>query len=191
MIKASGTAADHSKKDPKNTDVVAIGDKESAYFPDGSNIVRVERLPWTPFKSGTLDLAGSRFKLLAVDWERDMYTMMLIVPGGVDFGGHYHVGNAHGYIMTGDFRYEVGTIFASDYTMEAGATEHTAIIGKEDILQLSIIFNGICAVTEDGKPDFKNYMGCKEIYRLAKENGAADHIPPPPPGWRSVYEIEH
>lgn len=180
----------HAKKNPAHSNVEPISDKESAYFPDGSNIVRIEQLPWTPFKSGSLDLSGSVFKLLSIDWQRDMFTMILIVPGGVELPSHYHLENAHGYIMTGNFRYEAGTIFGGDYTMEAGSTEHTAILGKEDILQLSIIFGGICNVLEDGRPDLKNFIGCKEIYRLAKANGAAGHIVPPPPGWRSVYETE-
>lgn len=170
-------------KDPINP----IGDTESGYFPDGSHVVRVERLPWIPF-----DMVGSEagpvFKLLSVDWKHDMFTMMMIVPGSMKVEPHYHIGEAHGLIMTGDFDYEYGHIFANDYMAEGVDIEHTAVIGKEDCLQFSIVFGGLCGVAANGGPDLSTLVGCKEVYETAKAHGAAGHLAPPPDGWRSpVY----
>jgi hypothetical protein len=177
----------HTLAKKRGVDIVKIADDKSAYFPDGSLVVRTERLPWTPF-----NLVGSAegpvFKLLSVDWNHDMYTMLMIVPGGMEVGKHYHVGEAHGLIMTGSFEYEYGNIFANDYMAEGLDIEHGAIIGKEDVLQFSIIFGGLCGAAPDGGPDLSTFIGCEGVYNAAKANGAADHIAPPPPGWRSpVY----
>ena len=51
-----------------------VSDTESGYFPNGSALCRLKHIPWTPFA-----LAGSQFKLIAVDWARDMYVFMLVV----------------------------------------------------------------------------------------------------------------
>ena len=158
----------------------SVSDTESGYFRNGSSLARVERLPWTPFS-----FEGSRFKLLAVDWNRDMYVFMLVVPGSIPVATHYHLSEAFGYIMTGSFEYEFGNVFAGDFVGEGVDIEHGAVLGSEDVLQVSIIFGGLTGVAPNGGPDLGSYYGCMEIYNDAKKNGAADHIPPPPPGWRS------
>ena len=44
-----------------------LPDNKGGYFPDGAHVVRVDKLPWTPFNLvGTPE--GPVFKLLAVDW---------------------------------------------------------------------------------------------------------------------------
>ena len=157
-----------------------VSDTESAYFPNGSVLCRLERLPWTPFA-----LAGSRFKLIAVDWQRDMYVFMLVVPGGIPVATHYHLSEAYGYIMTGSFEYEFGNVFAGDFVCEGVDIEHGAVLGPEDVLQISIIFGGLTGVAPNGGPDLSSYYGCMEVYNAAKANNAAHHVKPPPPGWRS------
>jgi hypothetical protein len=160
--------------------LTVLGDKESAYFTNGSHLARVDQIPWTPFS-----FEGSRFKLLAIDWKRDMYVFMLVVPGNIPVATHYHLSEAFGYIMTGSFEYEFGTVFGGDFVGEGEDIEHGAVLGKEDVLQVSIIFGGLTGVAPNGGPDLSSYYGCKEIYEDALANGAADHIAPPPPGWRS------
>jgi 2,4'-dihydroxyacetophenone dioxygenase len=166
--------------------VEAIPDDKGGYFKDGSHICRVERLPWTPFL-----LPGSIFRLLEVDWKHDMYVMMLIVPGGVPVDMHYHIAEASGYIFTGEparaFEYEYGKVFAGEYIGEGEDIEHSAIIGSEDVKQLSIIFGGLTGALPGGGPDLSTYFGCKEVYELAKADGGTDHIAPPPEGWVSPH----
>jgi ChrR Cupin-like domain len=161
-----------------------VGDEQSAHFPNGSSIARVSHIPWTPFT-----LAGSKFKLLAINWKHDMYVFMLTVPGAISVATHYHLSEAYGYIMTGGsakaFEYEFGNVFAGDFVGEGEDIEHCAVMGDGEVLQVSIIFGGLTGVTPSGGPDLNTYYGCKEIYEAAKANGAADHIAPPPPGWRS------
>lgn len=159
----------------------------SGHFPDKSHVARVDKLPWTPFNMvGSKE--GSVFKLLSVLWKYDMYTMLLNVPGGLKVEPHYHLGEAHGYIMTGNFEYEYADIVAGDYIGEGDEIAHSAIIGPEDVLQISIIFGGLCGVLPDGGPDLSALIGCRAVYEVAKANNAADHIAPPPPGWRSRWE---
>ena len=166
--------------------IVKLAKDKSGYFPDGSNIVRAEKLPWMKFNLVGSE-EGSVFKLLSVLWHHDMYTMLLIVPGGLKVEPHYHLGEAHGYIMTGNFEYEYGDIAAGDYLGEGDNIAHNAQLGPEDVLQFSIIFGGLCGVGPDGGPVLSTKMGCMEVYNIAKANGAADHIIPPPPGWRSKW----
>ena len=157
-----------------------VSDTESAYFSNGSALCRLENLPWTPFP-----LAGSAFKLISVEWQRDMYVFMLVVPGGVPVATHYHLAEAYGYIITGSFEYEFGNVFAGDFVCEGVDIEHGAILGPEDVLQVSIIFGGLTGVGPKGGPDLDSYFGCMEIYEAAKANNAAGHIKPPPAGWSS------
>jgi 2,4'-dihydroxyacetophenone dioxygenase len=166
--------------------VEKVRDDQSGYFADGSHICRVESLPWTPFL-----IPNSVFRLLHCDWKHDMYIMMLIVPGKVPVDMHYHIAEAAGYIMTGEdaraFEYEYGRVFAGDYIAEGPDIEHSAIIGADDVKQLSIIFGGLTAALPTGGPDLSTYFGCKEVYDLAKADGGADHLAPPPPGWVSPH----
>jgi hypothetical protein len=172
---------------PKSKEgIVKLPRDRSGYFPDGSNIVRVDKLPWTPFNLVGSE-EGSVFKLLSVLWHHDMFTMLLNVPGGLKVEPHYHLGEGHGYIMTGNFEYEYGDLFAGDYLGEGDNIAHNAQLGAEDVLQLSIIFGGLCGVAPDGGPDLSTKIGCMEVYKVAKANNAADHIVPPPPGWRSKW----
>ena len=164
-----------------------LPDNKGGYFPDGAHVVRVNELPWTPF-----NLVGSSaspvFKLLAVDWKREMYVMILNVPGAMAVEPHYHLEEAQGYIMTGDFEYEYGRIFAENYIGEGAAIAHSATIGKHDVLQFSIIFGGLCGVRPDVGPDLSVIIGCQAVYDMARANNAADHIAPPPPGWKSRWQ---
>jgi hypothetical protein len=166
-----------------------LGPDESGYFPDGSHIVRVERLPWTPF--GFLDLHGSdevaQFKLLSVLWQYDFFSFLLKVPAYERIGHHHHIGEAHGYVLSGGFTYpEYADVRAGDYVGEASNNTHEAI-DATDHVNFSFIFGGICGVHPDGSLDMDHYIGCLEAYQMAAANGAADHIEPPPPGWRSSY----
>jgi hypothetical protein len=175
-------------KRAKEKGIVPLERTESAYFSDGSSVVRTDKIPWTPFLMvGTGN--GPIFKLLAVDWKHDMFTMLMIVPGGMEVQPHYHVGEAHGLITGGDFDYEYGSIYTNDYVTEGLDISHSAILGKEDVVQFSIIFGGLCGVAPDGGPDISTLVGCQWVYDAAKGNNAAGHIIPPPPGWRSpVYK---
>jgi len=157
-----------------------VKDRESGYFKNGSTLARTEHLPWTPFV-----LEGSKFKLLAIDWKRDMYMFMLIVPGGIPVSTHYHLSEAYGYIMSGSFEYEFGNVFAGDFVGEGEDIEHGAVIGAEEVLQVSTIFGGLTGVAPNGGPDLESYVGCMEVYKIAMDNHAAYHITPPPPGWTS------
>ena len=167
--------------------IVKLADDASGYFPDNSHIMR-RNVPWSPFNLVGSE-AGPIFKLLAVMWHYDMFTMLLNVPGGMKVEPHYHIGEAHGYIMTGGFDYEYGNVFAGDYIGEGLEIEHSANIGPEDVLQVSVIFGGLCGVKPGGGPDLSTLVGCRAVYEMAKKNNAADHIAPPPPGWRSKWEI--
>jgi len=118
--------------DERLKSIVRLPDNKGGHFPDGAHVVRVNKLPWTPFNLvGTAD--GPVFKLLAVDWRREMFVMILNVPGGMAVEPHYHLEEAQGYIMTGDFEYEYGHIFAENYIGEGAAIAHSATIGKDDV----------------------------------------------------------
>jgi hypothetical protein len=161
--------------------------EQSGFFPDGAHIARFDKIPWSPFNLiGSAE--GPVFKLMTVNWERDMFVMILDVPGGLKVEPHYHLGEAYGFILSGSFDYEYGKIVANNYIGEGARIAHSAVIGPDSVLQYSILFGGLCGVKPDGSPDLSVIVGCRAVYEMARRNNAADHIAPPPPGWKSQWE---
>lgn len=160
---------------------------KSGHFIDGAHIARFDKIPWSPFNLiGSTE--GPVFKLMTVNWERDMFVMIMDVPGGMKVEPHYHLGEAYGFILTGSFDYEYGKVVANNYIGEGASIAHSAVIGPDSVLQYSILFGGLCGVKPDGTPDLSVIVGCRAVYEMAMRNNAADHIPPPPDGWKSKWE---
>ena len=149
------------------------GRHESKIFPDGSSLVRVETVPWTPWA-----MEGSEFKLLHINRNQGMFTALIRLRGGLDTPDHHHFGEAHAYVLQGDFSYEYGHMYTGDYIVEAGGIHHKPTIGPDGATFFVIFYTGLSGVGEDGLPEGV-FIDCEWMYRAAKANGAADHLPPP------------
>ncbi len=149
------------------------GPTESKRFPDGSSLVRPAELPWTPWA-----MPGSFFKLLHIDRAHNMFTA-LVKLDAIETPDHYHFGEAHAYVLDGDFSYEYGRMFQGDYIVEGGGIHHRPVIGPNGATFFVIFYAGLSGVGLDGLPTGEIIDG-EWMYRTARANGAADHLPPPP-----------
>ncbi|KRB84069.1 hypothetical protein ASE00_22470 [Sphingomonas sp. Root710] len=169
-------------------------DDETKRFSDGAVLVRPDSLPWTPIPGWA---EGIDFKLLNVVWDRHIFVVILRLHPGMSAVGHYHYGVAHAWVLAGDFTYEYGDVVAGSYLYEEDDLVHEAVAGPNGTTVMAVMFDGIGPVGEDGKPDRENAFDCLFMYNLAKENGAANHIPPPPASfkklelWRTADQYEY
>ena len=153
----------------------AVADRYmSKIFPDGSSLVRCEQVPWTDWA-----MEGSEFKLLYINRSHSMFTALIRMRGGLETPDHHHFGKAHAFVLEGEFSYEYGTMFKGDYIVEAGGIHHKPTIGPDGATFFVIFYAGLSGVGEDGLPAGE-FVDCEWMYRTAKANGAADHLPPPP-----------
>lgn len=138
-------------------------------FADGSSIVRVEQLPWTPW-----GMPGTYFKLLKLDDGVGMMVFLLKVDPNVELSPHKHFGNANVYVLKGGFGYENGQVFKGDYMCEGGGITHKPFTYNEETLMLAFGFGPVAGFDDNG-----NLVGLIDndwMYEAAKANGAADHI---------------
>jgi anti-sigma factor ChrR (cupin superfamily) len=150
------------------------GRHESKNFPDGSSLVRCESIPWTPWA-----MEGSEFKLLYINRAHGMFTALIRLKGGLETPDHHHFGEAHAYVLSGEFSYEYGTMFTGDYIVEAGGINHKPTIGPNGATFFVIFYAGLSGVGPDNKPT-GDFVDCEWMYRAAAANNAAGHLPPPP-----------
>ena len=155
-------------------DFKVAGRHESKLFPDGSSLVRPDTIPWTPWA-----MEGSEFKLLYINRAHTMFTALIRMVGGLETPDHHHFGEAHAFVLEGDFSYEYGTMYEGDYIVEAGGINHKPTIGKDGATFFVCFFGGISGVGENNLPEGEVVDG-EWLYRAALANGAADHLPPPP-----------
>ena len=158
-----------------DADGFAIADRyQSKVFPDGSSLVRCEQIPWTPWA-----MEGSEFKLLYINRAHGMFTALIRMRSGLETPDHHHFGEAHALVLEGDFSYEYGTMYTGDYIVEAGGIHHKPTIGADGATFFVIFYAGLSGVGTNGIPEGE-FIDCEWMYRSAKANGAADHLPPPP-----------
>jgi 2,4'-dihydroxyacetophenone dioxygenase len=161
---------------------------ETKRFSDGSLLVRLESLPWTPLGHG---MNGIDFKLLSIDWERHIYVVyQRLLPGSATVE-HYHYGAAYAWVVEGDFSYEYGHVKAGSYLCEGSDILHVATAGDKGVTVLAVLFDGIGPLGADGNPDTSKVLDCLYMYNAAKANGAADHILPPPADYRKLALWPH
>jgi 2,4'-dihydroxyacetophenone dioxygenase len=146
----------------------------SKIFPDGSSLVRVNELPWTPWA-----MDGADFKLLYISRSHGIFHALIRMRGGLETPDHHHFGEAHAFVLEGHFSYEYGTMYKGDYICEAGGIHHKPIIGPEGATFYVVFHTGLSGVGADGLPT-GDIVDCEWMYRAAKANGAAEHLPPPP-----------
>lgn len=158
-------------------EIEQAGEGESRRFSDGSSLVRAGRLPWVPWA-----LEGMDIKVLAIDWDRGMYTGILRIKGGTVAPPHYHFGHAHAILLKGKVLYEYGTINQGDYIFESDDILHEAEM-PVDTEFFAVFFDGVGGVDEKGVPDPSTIVDCMAMYRLAEQAGAAGHLLPPPDNW--------
>lgn len=169
------TAGDVIERVSRDVDGFAVADRlESKIFPDGSSLVRCEQVAWTPWA-----MEGSEFKLLYINRAQGMFTALIRMVGGLETPDHHHFGEAHAFVLDGDFSYEYGTMYEGDYIVEAGGIHHKPVIGPKGATFFVIFYAGLSGVDENGLPTGE-FIDCEWMYRAAKANGAADHLPPPP-----------
>jgi hypothetical protein len=173
-------------KDNVNRKIEKAADDETKLFSDGSVVVRPDGLPWTP-----MGLEGVEFKLMNVDWDRHMYIMLQRVRADAAGLEHYHYGVAHAFVVEGDFNYEYGHMVSGAYLYEASDIFHDVAAGPNGVTVMAIVFDGIGRLGADGKPDLEGALDCQAVYNLAKENSAADHIPPPPASFKKMDRWGH
>lgn len=147
---------------------------QSKMFPDGSSLVRCEQIPWTPWA-----MEGSEFKLLYINRAHGMFTALIRMVGGLETPDHHHFGEAHAFVLDGEFSYEYGTMYTGDYIVEAGGIHHKPIIGPNGATFFVIFYAGLSGVGANGLPEGE-FIDCEWMYRSAAANGAAGHLPPPP-----------
>jgi hypothetical protein len=148
---------------------MAYQQPNSLVFPDGSSIVRANKLPWTPWA-----MPGTAFKLLYVNRAIALTVILLKVDPNSEAAVHKHFGDAHAFILKGGFGYEHGEVFEGDYLVEAGGITHTPHTGADGLLMLGFMFGGIGGFNPDGS--LAGVLDCDWHYQTAKANGAADHI---------------
>lgn len=158
-------------------------ENESRIYADGSALVRGGSLPWIAWGDG-LDL-----KVLSIEWEREVMVFLLKNRRGLKADRHCHVGTAHGFLLTGFVETELGDVHAGDYIVETGGVVHDAYAVEESIY-LSVVFAGVGGLDESGVPDDTLVTDCMVLYNLAVEAGCADHLAPPPKGWRRKVKAE-
>ena len=158
-----------------DADGFAVAERhESKIFPDGSSLVRCEQIPWTAWA-----MEGSDFKLLYINRAHGMFTALIRMRGGLETPDHHHFGEAHAYVLEGDFSYEYGTMYKGDYIVEAGGIHHKPTIGPDGATFFVIFYAGLSGVGTNGIPEGE-FVDCEWMYRVANANGAAGHLPPPP-----------
>ncbi len=156
------------------TDFKVAGRNESKIFPDGSSLVRAEQIPWTAWA-----MEGSEFKLLYINRAHGMFTALIRMKGGLETPDHHHFGEAHAFVLEGEFSYEYGTMYKGDYIVEAGGINHEPTIGPDGATFFVIFYAGLSGVGLDGLPTGE-FIDCEWMYRTAAANNAAGHLPPPP-----------
>ena len=137
---------------------------------DGSVLVRVDEIPWTPWA-----MDGTWFKLLRVDDDNAAMVMLLKVAPNSPAPPHHHLGSAEVIVLEGCFSYDYGTIRTGDYVFEAGGTTHDPTTHEEGAVMFAIVKGGLQGTDERGRPggpvlDINWHM------EMARANGAASHI---------------
>ena len=150
-----------------------MNELKSERWSDGSVVARTATIPWTEWA-----LPGSYFKLLHVNRSIGMTVTLVKMDPAEKTPPHHHFGDTLVYVLEGGFSYERGTINAGDFICEPGGITHEPTISPEGELAVVVFFSGLGGV--DGDDRVEGFVGCDEMYEMAKANGAADHIPPPP-----------
>lgn len=146
--------------------------KPSQRFADGSSIVRAESLPWTPWV-----LNGSSFKLLSINRATGVWSALIRVEHNTQTQLHHHFGNAHIFVIKGGYAYGDDPVKQGDFNLERGTIAHEPRMGPDGMISYVMFFGGISGVDENGHPTGE-YIDAEWMYRAAKANNAADHLPP-------------
>jgi len=152
------------------------GPTESRNFPDGSSLVRCSHIPWTPWA-----FEGSAFQLLSINRATGVFVAMIRFLKGekdLELPDHHHFADVYAYVVDGSFSYEYGSMGKNDYLLESGGVNHAPTIDKNGATFLVVFMGPVCGVGPDGLPAGE-VVDAEWMYRKAKENGAADHLPPP------------
>jgi 2,4'-dihydroxyacetophenone dioxygenase len=153
--------------------VAKMKELKSERWPDGSVIARTKSIPWTPWA-----LPGSYFKLLHINRTMNISVALIKMDPSEKTPPHHHYGEAQVYVLEGGFGYERGDVYEGDFICEPGGITHEPHIGPQGMISLTVFCGGLGGV--DGDNRVAGFVGCDEMYALAKANGAADHLPPPP-----------
>jgi len=143
---------------------------EHVFRPDGSKLIRVDQIPWTPWA-----IPGTYFKLLRVDDDAASMVLMLKVDPHSPAPMHHHLGSAEVIILEGCFSYDYGTIRTGDYVFEPGGCSHDPTTHEEGAVMFAIIKGGLQGVDENGEPSGP-ILDINWHCRTAAANGAAGHI---------------
>lgn len=143
-------------------------------FPDGSMIVRPSEIPWTPWA-----LAGVYFKLMSINRNTGVWSVMMKIDPNTHTDNHYHYGDVHVYVTKGGHSYEHDRVNAEEINIECGSVAHEPTIGADGQESFSIFYGGISGTDEEGNPS-GDYVDVEWMYKAAKANNAADHLDPPP-----------
>lgn len=141
--------------------------------PDGSKLIRIDQLPWTPWA-----MPGTHFKLLRIDDDNATIVLLLKVAPHTPAPEHHHLGSAETIILEGCFSYDYGTIRTGDYVFEPGGCTHDPTTHEEGAVMFAIIKGGLQGVNERGEPHGP-VLDANWHYDTACANGAADHISRP------------
>lgn len=138
--------------------------------PDGSKLIRVDQIPWTPWA-----MPGTHFKLLRVDDDSATVILLLKVDPHTPAPDHHHLGSAEAIVLEGCFSYDYGTIRTGDYVFEPGGCTHDPTTHEEGAIMFAIIRGGLQGTDGHGRPAGP-VLDVNWHFDTARANGAADHI---------------
>jgi 2,4'-dihydroxyacetophenone dioxygenase len=153
----------------------ALKNTGTARLPDGSMVVRPAELPWTPWA-----LPGTYFKLLSINRSTGMWSVVMKIDPNTHTDVHYHYGDAHIYVIDGGYAYEHDRVNAGEYNLECGSVAHEPIIGDDGLQNFTVFYGGIGGIDAEGNPAGE-FVDVEWMYKAARANNAADHLPPSPP----------
>jgi 2,4'-dihydroxyacetophenone dioxygenase len=152
--------ATHPRREPKGHIIRA----------DGTALVRVKDIPWTPWA-----MDGTEFKLLRVDDDNALMVIVLRIAPNLPAPPHHHLGSAEAFILEGCFSYDYGTIHEGDYVFEPGGCTHDPTTHDEGCTMVAIVKGGLQGTDASGKPAGP-VLDINWHVETARANGAAGHL---------------
>lgn len=135
----------------------------------GKDFVDLAKVPWTPWV-----MAGTYFKLLAINELSGGFSMLLKVDPGVQAPVHAHIGSAEAYLVEGGFYYEEDDPgYAGYYTYERGGSVHQPV-SPQGCVMFAVTHGPLAGCNPDGS--IGAVVDCRLMLQLAEANGVAGHI---------------
>ncbi|WP_197524028.1 2,4'-dihydroxyacetophenone dioxygenase family protein [Cupriavidus sp. USMAHM13] len=135
----------------------------------GRDFIDADAIPWTPWV-----MAGTYFKLLAVNELSGGFTMLLKVDAGTKAPVHAHLGSAEAFLLEGGFYYDADDPGqAGCYTYEAGGAVHEPV-SPQGCIMFAVSHGPLGGCDAQGQVNA--VVDCRTMLALAEANGTAGHV---------------